>query len=220
MAFGDALRFPFRSEKHWANLGFALVCFLIPIVGPIVLLGYGVLVEKALIADLDAEPPALDFNHFIDHLKRGVPPFVVGLIFVPILMVAMLPSVGLIVVGAARFHQEPALSSVLIGLAIVAYFVLVAASNLLITPMAMKAGLERTIAGAFDWKFVVGFLQRTGWRALGYNLLLMGISILIMPFAICCLVVGPYAFTAWLMFVQFHIRAQLYRLYLDRGGTP
>jgi hypothetical protein len=217
--FSAALRFPLKGEKRWVTLGLTTVCFLIPIVGPIVLLGYGVLAEKALIADPDAAPPEFDFNQFAAHLKRGVAPFVVSLLFVPILMVVIFPVMfGLIFAAAAI--KNGAVGLVLILVAVLFELVLIGLSTVILTPMTLKAGLEQTIGGAFNVRFAMDFLKRVGFLTVGYNLLLMAFSILVGPFTLCVFFVGVNVFTAYLMLVQFHVRVQLYRAYLARGGTP
>jgi len=84
----------FESPKWMMNLLLAGVCFLIPIVGPMVVIGWLI---TGFWGRPDQSPrtfPDFDFNLFATYIERGLWPFLVGLVasLVLIPVVALLGS--------------------------------------------------------------------------------------------------------------------------------
>ena len=72
MQFGLAFGYILNRTGGFANLLLMTVCNLIPIVGPIVLLGYRAEVAQALLRDGELRRhPKFDFDRFIEYLTRG-----------------------------------------------------------------------------------------------------------------------------------------------------
>lgn len=91
MQFQIAFRYLFERSGGFVNLLLITVCQFIPVVGPIVLLGYRAEVSVALDNDPNMlRHPKFDFNRFGEYLSRGVWPFLIALIMsflsVPIVM--------------------------------------------------------------------------------------------------------------------------------------
>src|SRR5688572_24345191 len=67
---------------------------IVPVVGPLVLLGYMFVVMDGLLASGGARFPVLDLNRFVDYLVRGLWPFlaslVVSLVLLPLFFVMWL----------------------------------------------------------------------------------------------------------------------------------
>jgi hypothetical protein len=220
MDFRAAIRFPFRGAHKWANLGLVFVCMLIPFIGGVVVSGYQVLMEKRLIADINAEAPRFDFGQFVRYLQIGLWPFLVTLIILlPMLFLFYVPlivGIVLLVVGVEK-HPVPAILGFAI-LLIVDMLLLVMAMAI-VRPLALKAGLEQAFDKAFSWTFFKAWWQRVGWLSVGVTLAFMGMA-LGFYIVVACTFIGVYALVPLAIFVQAHLQAQLYRLYLDRGGVP
>jgi hypothetical protein len=219
---GAAFSFPFSrqawGDKAFVNLLLIAVCFLIPIVGPMVAIGYGVLVEKAMIQDPLGPAPPFDFSKFTDHLRRGIAPFVAGLLLLPLWIIVVAIVFLPLILILANSHAE--------GIEIVAILVagylftllLMLIAGILVWPIALRAMLEQKILAAFGLGFIFDFHRRV-WleeaKLAGAWILLMIPLILF-----SCIPFLSYFLVAGLLLVSWHAHAQLYRLYVARGGTP
>jgi hypothetical protein len=99
--------------------------------------------------------------------------------------------------------------------------VLLAALNLLLVPITIRAGLSQEFNQTLKLAWIKDFLRKVGLQALLFNLFTMAIiSVLLIPaYLACCvgiLFVGFYVMGP----VLAHHHWQLYRLYLARGGEP
>ena len=71
-----------HANPNWlTNCFLAGLCFLIPVVGPIVLIGYGYETAELLHRSNGRRHWDFNFNRFGDYLSRGVGPFLVSLVF-------------------------------------------------------------------------------------------------------------------------------------------
>src|SRR5262245_61754296 len=80
MKYIYAYKFLFESPNWLMNLLASSICQLVPILGPMVFLGYAYEIVEALHRQKDARYPDFDTNRLLDYLKRGVWPFIVRLI--------------------------------------------------------------------------------------------------------------------------------------------
>src|SRR5262245_8912866 len=80
MQYFEAYRSLFSSPKWATNLLIGMVCQLVPIVGPIVWMGYGYDVIEAQHRHGRDQFPAFDFNRLGSYLTRGAWPFLVSLV--------------------------------------------------------------------------------------------------------------------------------------------
>ncbi len=207
----------FRS-KNWAmNLLLASVCVLIPIVGPIVLLGW--CVQCFLAWHEGREHPDLDFNLFIRYLVWGLWPFLVWLVAGLGMLVVLIPAVFLLLMIPA-FQLE--------GFAVVAMVLLATGISgllylglcVLFVPVAIRAALMQDFAAGFSPAFVRDFLKRTGVETLLVEVVLILGSLVATVAGYLCLIVGVYPAIALVMFATWHLFRQLYARYLELGGTP
>jgi hypothetical protein len=219
MNVSAAIRFPFQGAHVWPNLGCVLVCLLIPVVGPIVLLGYIIGVQRALLALPEADAPRFDFGKFSFYLTRGVWPFLVRLV----LSLAILPFAWAImmaaIVGMALIKDHPGVGMALIVIGALAYLVVIVLFSLAALPLGLKAGLQESFGAGFDVRFLGDYLKRVGWLSLGVHLVMFLALVPVTIVAACCLFFGPYALMAIVVFMQAHLEIQLYREYLRRGGS-
>ena len=86
MRYIDSYRFAFQSDNWQKNLLLTTVCVLIPVIGMMVLLGYLFEVIEFKHRQGDEKPYAdFDFDRFVDYLKRGLWPFLCGLVIAAVL---------------------------------------------------------------------------------------------------------------------------------------
>src|SRR4051794_20483303 len=137
-----ALNFPLRAPSPYKNICLVALCNLIPIVGPMVLMGYGVPIEKALVHDLDAAPPAFDFGRFSEYLQRGIIPFVVMLVaslcLIPFVFIAEGVFLVLVILG----KDHPAAIAAAVILLVVMLLALGMVAGVLLVAFFIRASLE------------------------------------------------------------------------------
>jgi hypothetical protein len=220
MNVSSAIGFPFRGPHVWPNLGLVLLCLLIPVIGPIVVMGYMVGAERALAENIDAAAPRFDFGKFTFYLQRGVWPFLVGLVMGLILLPFMWGLIAVGIVGGALLGRHPWVGVAMIGGAVPAYLVLLTVYQVATAPLILKAGLQENFGAGFDLRFLGDYVKRVGLLALGVGLVMVVIIVPLSLVSLCALFVGPLVLSVWLQFVLAHVQMQLYREYLARGGTP
>ena len=220
MDYTRAYKFVFKNEKWWQNLLLGAVCAIIPIVGPIVFFGYLCRVMDSLLNHESETYPDFDFGQFGNYLKRGVWPFLVVLVvtfvFMPVLWVCMLMPMF----GGMLLKEHPFLAVPLMLLSICVYLVALVTLMLVIVPLLIRACICRDFAMSFSWTFVKDFFRLT-WKELLLSTLFLCVSGTIVVCAgmcLCCVGVYPAAVLA--QYAQFCLYAQLYKLYLERGGEP
>ena len=217
--------FVFQNPNWFFNLLFVTLCqFFIPVVGPIVALGYQFEIVDALYRDRREPYPDFDFDHFGDYLKRGIWPFLVVLVMMFAIAPIMVAAFVLMLLGLQGMdlgpNPPPELVLPVVAVPLLICLLTMVAFTLVITPMTLRAALSQGFLVAFDLTFVRDYLGRV-WREL---LLGMGFIMLTGPFVamtgvIACFV-GVYVTGTLLVFAQAHFQYQLYELYLGRGGLP
>src|SRR5262245_22871749 len=164
MRYFEAYRFYFDSPKWWLNLLLGAVCLLVPIAGPMVLMGWAFEV-------LERSPrqwrPGSDFdvNKLGTYIARGVWPFLVQLIIA--LPLGML-FVGLwfaLIMGTAITTNPQAGPPRFMFVGFPAYVIGIILLSVLVQiislPMCLRAGLSQDFATAFKFSWAVEFIKRT-----------------------------------------------------------
>jgi hypothetical protein len=205
------------------NLLIGAVCQFIPIVGPLVLMGYLYSVIEAKHRHGDAEFPDFSFDRLSMYLTRGVWPFLAALVAALPLIVLIVPAfIGLAVLQVASTRTEdPPIAAIAIfaagGLALMLLSVL---WQFVTMPIILRAGLSQDFGTAFSMEFVRDFLSRV-WKEWLLSVLFLVITApFVMLAGLLLFCIGIYAAAVVLSFAQFHIQYQLYELHLQRGGTP
>jgi hypothetical protein len=223
MRYFAAYRFTFESPKWPMNLLIGAVCQFIPVVGPLVLMGYLYSVIEAKHRHGDAEFPDFSFDRLSMYLTRGVWPFLAALVAALPLIVLIVPAfIGLTFLQIASTRtQEPPIAAIAIfamgGLALMLLSVL---WQFVTMPIILRAGLSQDFGTAFSMEFVRNFLSRVWKEWLLSVLFLVVTAPFVMLAGLLLFCIGIYAAAVVLSFAQFHIQYQLYELYLQRGGTP
>ncbi len=213
-------KFLFTSPNWLMNWASVTLVLLIPILWPIILIGYQYEIIGALIYHRSGRYPDFDFGKFGSYLGRGLWPFlvsfVVGLCAMPVIFGLLLLQTVLISILGQQGND-----GILIVSTFLLYLVMLVVSiamNLLVIPFQLRAGLAQDFGSAFHLSFVKDFVRRT-WMELVLGLLFI---VILSPFlAIGGLLVFciGYLFALSLLTLAFgfHIY-QIYRLYLSRGG--
>jgi len=219
-----ALRFLFDDEQWWVTVLFVTLAMLVPLVGPIVALGFqGAVVQSLARGGAAARPPRFEIERLADYLLCGLRLFVVSLlltvVLVPIALVVLFTgNLGALVL----FSRETAVTSVLGCIAVGAMAALFVAVMVLalaaITPLLVRASLDPDLAGIFDLAFARDFLARVGRETVLSLLVHLAINLALFFGGVLACFVGVFPALAFGTLVQAHLMGQLYLLYLGRGG--
>ena len=216
--FGAACNDLFTTEKKWMTLLLIAVCTLIPIVGPMVSMGY---LYRRYVGVRNGIPAAdFDFSFFSEHLQTGLWPMISGLVAslvaVPVMLLAMLP----MAIGPMIAPDNEAVLAIGMLVGMLLYIGAILFMMVVVMPIQLRSGLMMDFKSGFSKTFILDFCKKVGLSLLLWYTLLM---IVVMPLALLgyfALFVGVYAVSAWAQVASMHLLFQHYDLYLERGGQP
>lgn len=198
-------------------------CQFIPIVGPLVLMGYLYIVIEAKHRHGDAQFPDFDFDRLGGYLVRGVWPFLAAIVASLPLILLIVPAFVVIAFlpVVSRQNGEPPVAAIALVISAALLLMLLSFAWQFVTmPIVLRAGLSQDFGTAFSLEFVRDFLRRV-WKEWALSVLFLLITApLVILAGVLLLCIGIYAAAVLLTFAQCHIQYQLYELYLQRGGTP
>jgi Protein of unknown function (DUF4013) len=207
-----AFQYIFENPKWLTNILLTALCYLIPIVGPLVASGYLYEVVESLATRGERRYPDFDFGRFGKYLMRGLWPFLMTLIiYLPIWMA--LGVVGIV----CGFILPDILLHLYAG---VEYILLLFVLPLAMMPLWLRTGLSQSLDLGATFKFAPDFFKRVGKEAVIAQLLLAaaGVVLSMVGMMLCC--VGMVVALAVLVLAYANLYAQLYQLYVQRGGQP
>ena len=219
----------FKSPKWMMNLLLGGVCVLIPIVGPMVVLGWLITGFWARQDENFETFPDFDFSHFGRYLERGLWPFLVtfvvsmgiSVVMVPLAWVLVIPTM---LIGGLSSGDETNASSCLGVIAMLLMMLVLAivlvAMMLVLVPLKIRASLTQDFAKSFDVGFVKRFLALTWKEIVLSSLFVMITGTLFVCLGMVAFCVGMYFAIVLIYFSWTHLQKQLYMLYLSRGGEP
>jgi hypothetical protein len=226
MNYMDSVTDFFKSPKWGMNLLLGAVHAIIPIVGPMAIMGW-LLAGFWGREDERAETfPDLTFDKFGKNLERGLWPtlvtLVAGVVLVPVFVVMMIMMA--IVTGAtASGEHGPGALGFMVTLVFGALFVIIGAVvALIMLPMTLRSALMQDFGAAFDFGFVKRFLSLTKTELALSILFICGAAVVLFMITMvpCIGILLIYAAIPPLHYAWAHLTKQLYKLYLSRGGEP
>jgi hypothetical protein len=222
MRYFHAYQFIFVSPKWLNNVLAAVVCQFVPIVGPIVLIGYAFEVIEGMLRDGEENYPDFDTNRLLPYLSRGVWPFVINLVATLPLSIVILASVITFYVVILTGQGEPPwwMLAMFAGLLFVVLFFSLVIVPFVVVPLSLRAGLGKSLKAAFDREAYVDFVKKS-WKELFLTELFAFATGQVLTFvgmALCC--VGVHVSIAWMVMARHHLMFQVYARYLERGGIP
>lgn len=211
--------FFFQSPNWLMNWLLLTIVGIIPILGPIVLMGYHYEIIGNLVYLRQPRYPDFDFSRFGVYLGRGIWPFlitiIVGICATPIFVIIAI-IFGLMIGGGGG--PEKALVFVAASMMYVVFIVLGLLINGLIMPLQLRSGLSQNFGQGFNFSFAFDFLSKV-WLELLLGIIFIGfVTTILALVGILALCVGYlFAFSLGFMAMGYH-QYQLYLCYLGRGG--
>jgi hypothetical protein len=224
MQYFEAYGFFFRSPKWWLNLLIGAVSILVPIAGPMVLLGWAC---TALERSPRRWEPGSDFdpNKLGKYIARGVWPVLVQIVIgLPLSFIFGFIWVALMMGTTFAFGTQtdqggpPRILLLVFPTYILGFLFLSVLVQMISLPIALRAAFMQDFVPAFNLPWAIDFIKRTG----GEMLLSMLFLLVTAPFVAlagllaCC--VGYLPAIALIQLAHYHIWFQLYDLFLQRGG--
>jgi len=220
----------FKSPKWMMNLLLGGVCVLIPIVGPMVVLGWLITGFWARQDEKFETFPDFDFSQFGKYLERGLWPFlvvfvasmVVCIVMVPLAWILMIPMMllGGFSSGGHEANAGGCLGALVMILMMVVWVVLIIALMMVLVPLKIRASRMQDFAKSFDFGFVKQFLALTWKEIVVSSIFVVVTSIVFFFLGMIVFCVGMYFAMVLVYFSWTHLHKQLYMLYLSRGGEP
>lgn len=219
-----AFRFLFEDGNGWKNLLFGSILMIIPIVGPIVLMGWQMITFQNLVRQEERPIPLFDFSNFGDYLGKGVIPFVVSLVIMfPFIFVIII--LGFIAgVSVPLFAQQGLPTEFVIVSVVLAVFVIILLGLLPMMVFSTAAVTRAYLTEDFGQAFQIGKIWIFGqaiWKrvAVAY-IIFFPISIALMFAGMLAFYIGMYPAMVVMNFAWLFIAWEIYELYLKEGGEP
>jgi hypothetical protein len=220
-----ALAYVFERPGWPSSMLYLAVALLVPLVGPVAVMGYQAVIAEHLVRNGDRNWPLFDFGRLADYLQRGLRVFLVSIV----LSVVVTP-VAMVVLFAGHatafllMNPESTVSMVLVGCVVIVealvFLALIYGSIALATPLWLRAAFEPDLGAVFDVAFVRDFLARIWKPLLVSHVWVMLLSTgLVLAGMLACFV-GMFPAIALTMLVQAYTYGHLYLVYLERGGRP
>ena len=217
MQYGKPYTYFLNREGGTKSLLFGCLVLLLPVVGPMVFMGY----QAEVTEDLERDPDILDHDpfdlkHFSRYLTRGVWPFLMSLIVQAITMVFIaVAAAGAVGVGFAA-------QNFLVGYA--SFYLFLIPATFVATLFSLPLMLHVQLAGKLRVGAAFAFSSRFLGKLWGQCLItifvhmLISMPIVMLGYAMCCVGVIPAIIIIGM--AQDHLSVQLYRIYLAEGGEP
>jgi hypothetical protein len=223
LQFLEAYQFVFANPNWMMNLLLLCVALMIPVIGALIMLGYFMVVVHALHFRTTPTYPDFDFNRFSEYLTRGLWPFVVALVASFVLLPVMLAGYCVpLLLGVLFASIDQTAGMVVFILSQIVAFVLGMAFsilwNLMMSYCMLRAAWTEDIAEGLNFSAAWDFATKMWLEYLleTFFLLVTAPFIVLAGLAACC--VGYLPALSLVMFAQMHFLAQLYAIYLARGG--
>lgn len=225
--FIDAFKFLFKGGNALNNILLGAVMNLIPIVGPIMLMGWHCEILQRLIKRHPNPIPKLAMDDFGYFLGRGLAPFVIVLITtVPLVFISLfvmfVVSFGVALFAGAVEQQggEPSPLMVLggFGIPFLAFFAFSILFNVLLMAALTRAELTEDIGMSLDFGKIWAYARATWKDVLISYLVFLPLTFAAVFAGMLVFFVGVYAAVIIIMVAYLHLRWQIYERYLSRGG--
>lgn len=206
----------FKTPQKWRTILFLALCLVIPMVGPLLMIGY--FFQRFSRARNGLGEPDFTFDLFTEYLLIGLWAFLASLmallVFMPLYFASNIP----IFIGITMEEKSPEISISLMVLGGLLMLIIYSLLWVVAFPMMLLAGLKMDFKAAFSWKFIKSFVRKVGLSLFGWFLLLLILVIPASCIGILALYVGYHLVMITYMFATFHILFQHYDLFLERGG--
>jgi len=222
MNIGRAFTFAFEDPNWLKKIGIAAVVFLIPFVGPIILMGWGLEITRRVIND-DPEPLP-DWTNLADYLPKGFRAFVVSLAYMlPALLILICGQLVSIGAAAAMSNSDSSLPgniAVAVSVCMSCFiFILVIAAGFIIPAANGNLAASDELGAAFRFNEVLGLVRANPGA---YFMVILGAglaNLLLAPLGSLVCGIGVLVTTAYTSALTGHLTGQAYKIAKAAGAA-
>jgi hypothetical protein len=221
-----AYSYIFENPNWMTNILYGCLCMIIPVIGPLLLLGY----QFDIVENQHRSPgriyPDFDFNKFTYYLVRGIWPFLASLILTFPLIIVIYVILGICgaLLGVAASAAGKDAAPVVFGVGMVFFFAveftLILLVNIIVQPFIIRAGLSQDFGQSFKFSWAMDFIKRNWLEMLLFQLFFMVTAVPLALLGLLMCIIGVYPMAALIFLAQASMLLQLYNLNLSRGGEP
>ncbi|CAN5785918.1 hypothetical protein BH23PLA1_BH23PLA1_14740 [soil metagenome] len=224
MDYFGAYRYLFTNPRWGMNLLWISVAQLVPILGPMAVLGYVAEMIDELSKDRRAPCPDFQPDRIADYLVRGLWPIlaslILGLAGMLLAGVAILPMLLIQFLGLNFRWLDGPLGIALWLLGVTLVLVTTTVITFLTIPVTLAAMKARSIGPAFQAKYLGSFLSTSWLDLLTVWLFLMVTAFPLMIAGMMLFCVGIYPASALISVALWLLASQVYERHLAKGGQP
>lgn len=206
----------FEHPNWFVNILLTGLVTCIPIIGAMVVNGFGLVLVDERSTGRTNSYPDFDFNRFADYLIRGVWVFLVGLI----VAVCMFPIS--FVEGIVFAVAQSSGNDVVALVATLLHFAFAIGLNvlmmLIVMPMGLRAGMTNSFGEAFNFAFIKDFLGKMWMEQIAGLLIWSILSWFIVVIGMLLFCIGIIPAFGIVMIAYWNLATQLYQVYVGRGG--
>lgn len=213
----EAFSFIFENPNWVVNVLLLTLMQLLPIVGPMVIIGYEAEMAGKKAIGRTRTYADFDFNRFGEYLMRGLWIFLVAMLgSIPLIPVYLL-MIGVVLVAQQAIGDEAVLLMLLMYPLMMVVMLLV---GIILQPMMIRVGFRNDLGSAFDWAWIRDFIGKMWVDQLvgSFVIFLLGFLVAMVGLLFFCVGVYPAAVIGQLAW--WHFLMQLYQVYVHRGGKP
>lgn len=199
----------------------------IPMIGQLVLSGYGVLIVRRAVQGQDSPLPRLDFN--MDYMGKliglGFKPMIAQLVYTFALVFPLLFGFycvfgigGALAAGAG--DAGAIIAVVLIGIGAILYFVALLLVSAVTSVAGLRATLMEDLGAAMKPKAVWAMTKMLLKELIVGGIVIGLISMPIILVGELMLLIGIFPAAIIVMHIQLFYAAEVYKRYLEKGGEP
>ena len=212
----------FESPNWLLNILFCTLALLVPILGPIVLMGYQYYIGESLLRNPSSRYPDFDFNRLGDYIARGIWPFLVILAasFLMFPVIAIVYILFVVVAAAANEAGDGAFMIIPFLFLIFGMTCYGIIFTVVSQPMVLRSALTQDFLQGFNFRFVFAYLSKVWVELLIGMAIIVCLTPVIAVAGLLVVCVGYFAAITIGQMAYGYLNYQVYRLYLARGGEP
>ncbi len=215
MEFGRAFNYSFQDPDWLKKVGIAAAVCLIPVIGSIVLMGWGLEITRRIISNETEILP--DWSDFSSFLTKGFQAFVVSLAYaLPIILISLCNQITAIGLStAASASDSNVISNVAVGVSICLsclVFIFSIATGLLVPAANGMLVSSGELGAAFRFNEVIGLVRAAPGPYI-MSMIVMGLAaVVLVPLGMLACGIGMFFSVAYITTVNSHLIGQAYKV--------
>lgn len=224
LSLSRSMGWMFKSPNWMTNIFWMVICALLGtvVIGSLVAMGYQIeIIQKRSRGREDALP---DFQaeRFMDYLVRGAWPFLINMVFgFAISMVMMVFFVVFTLIGSLLSNGEPSpLVGVFMFMGMLIILPVAIFMSFIMGPLCLRAGLANNLSEGFKIQWAID-VAKLMWPQMLLAMVFCFVIVLLAEIVglLMCFI-GIFLTISWAQLAFADLGAQLYDIYLERGGQP